>query len=574
MKKSPCLKIRDALDSRGREIFDRAIDLVSIRSISHTQGEGEIAQFIYHEISQWPYFKENPDYLKFVPIESSSDERQNVIAIVKGRKTTSTRTVLYLGHFDTVDIGEYGNLADVACDPARLHEKLAERHLSGDAGKELASGEWVFGRGIADMKTGVAILIQLLKTFSQKVDQLSGNIVMIIVGDEEADSLGMISAAKPLADLAEKEKLDFSGAINTDVVSQQHANEPDQRYMYLGSMGKIVPAVYIVGKAAHVGESLQGFDVNWLLSQLTCRINANMEFADHSGHLVSHPPMSLKQADLKSEYNGQLPYEGFAYYNFLTYQRGPREIICVLQQEVEASFKWCLNRLEHETYRYLEATGKEPVAIDIHPRVYTYDQIFEIACRIQGKNQVEACLKRIVDEHPKKPLIELRELSLALVRAVWKMGQQTGPAAVIFIMPPYYPPNNPFGGDDKFSRFNETVFQAAEGFQDQSPYPVSIEFYFPYLSDASFCAYQEDDQNRQILEANMPSWSRGWYIDIDNVRKLNIPVLDMGCHGKDFHRFLERVHVPYSMGVLPSLIEQMTEALLAEPPIPAGSNKK
>lgn len=289
-----------------------------------------------------------------------------------------------------------------------------------------------------------------------------------------------------------------------------------------------------------------------------------MDLADRSHGLVSFPPMSLKQADLKEEYSGQLPYEGYAYYNFLTYQRDPGETIDIIRREVTASFDWCLKRLADEHNSYASATGKAQADLELKPAVYTYDDIYQAACQAQGKNEVDRTLAETTREFPRNPVVELRELSLALVRSLWKMSQLTGPAAVIFIMPPYYPPSNPDTDDDKFRQFNRIVTRTADHFQADSPFPITIDPFFPYLSDASFCAYQEGEENRGILENNMPCWSRGWEIDIDSLKELNIPVLDMGCHGKDFHRFLERVHVPYSMGVLPSLVERMTRAILEE----------
>jgi arginine utilization protein RocB len=50
-------------------------------------------------------------------------------------------------------------------------------------------------------------------------------------------------------------------------------------------------------------------------------------------------------------------------------------------------------------------------------------------------------------------------------------------------------------------------------------------------------------------------------VPLDQIRKLNIPVLDMGVYGKRAHTWMERVYKPYSYGVLPKLIRSMTEQI-------------
>lgn len=559
-KKAP-LHHSDSLDPRGQEIFNRTIRLVSLPSETGTPGEAAIAEAIRDEIATWPYFRAHPEFLRMHPVENDPTGRQSIVALVKGEAAPAAETVVYLGHFDTVGIGEYGELTHLACDPAGLAAELARRELPAEVRRDLESGEWLFGRGAADMKAGVALLIQLLKEAAEGASGFSGNILLALVADEEADSRGMLSLARPLTEWMARENLTPVGAVNTDVVCPLAAGEEDRRFMYLGAMGKIVPAVYAVGKEAHVGEGLQGFDVNLLLSELTCRIDLNMDLSDRFAGMVTCPPLSLKQADLKERYNGQLPFEGVVYYNFLNYRRGPAEILSLMKRETEASFRACLQKLAASRRRYLDEAGGEAIPLELTPRVMTYDELLAAGVERAGRAVVEKELEAVTTAFGNE--LELRALSLARVRALWRLSGLTGPAAVLFIMPPYYPPSNPDGGDEKFERFNRFVRRTAASFGEGTRYGIEVRPFFPYLSDASFCSYREGEGDRLALESNMPCWGNGWRIDIDSVRKLNLPVFDMGVHGKDPHKVHERLHVPYAMGVLPGLIERMTRELLA-----------
>ena len=104
------------------------------------------------------------------------DGRPAIWALLRGR---SPRTVVMLGHYDTVDVAEYAALGDsgVACDPEELLARF--RAWMRDAGSELPArvradleeeerhpGTWLFGRGALDMKSGLAAGIAALEALA------------------------------------------------------------------------------------------------------------------------------------------------------------------------------------------------------------------------------------------------------------------------------------------------------------------------------------------------------------------------------------------------------------------------
>lgn len=559
------LEMRKKLEKRGRKIFDLTLKLMEIKSVSNTIGVAEIGDYIYDYLKQIPYYQDKPGYLKKFPLaDNDSLNRNNIVALIKGEKTESKRTLMYLSHMDTVDTGEYGDLEEFCCEPEKLMEKLSTRDLDDEVRSELESGEWLFGRGTADMKSGIALEMQLIKEFSEKANQFSGNILMVITVNEEADSLGMLNAAGPITKMAEKEELDFIGGINTDFVSQLAENDYDNRYMFMGSLGKVLVAVYVVGKGSHMGQVFQGFDVNLLLSKLTEKIDNNVELADNFNGMVTNPPISLKQTDLKNEYNGQLPFQGFAYYNFLNYQRGAEEIVYLMKEILEESFGESVEQINDQYRKYCDLTDEDYNPAELEPRVFTYRELYDL---VNDKYNVETLKKKLEATHrdAKEETMDLRIHSLKIVQKLWNLSELGGPAAILFLVPPYYPSHNPVIGDEKMKEFNKSIEAIIEEEDKEiERYNLVKKDFFPYLSDACFTVYQEGENDRKSLERNMPYWERGWNIDIDAVKKLNIPVIDMGVHGKDAHKFLERVHVPYAINTLPGLIERATLKLLED----------
>nr|HRC54197.1 peptidase M20 [Bacillota bacterium] len=142
-------------------IYGLMLDLVRIPSISPSYGETRLAQLIYDKLAQIPYFTEHADDLYFIPIPDDPFDRKNVFAIVRAYPETN-RTIILTGHMDVVDTKEARALEHIAFDPEEYTRRITELDLPEEAEKDLESGKYLFGRGVMDMKTGLAIQMSLL----------------------------------------------------------------------------------------------------------------------------------------------------------------------------------------------------------------------------------------------------------------------------------------------------------------------------------------------------------------------------------------------------------------------------
>ncbi|HCW72630.1 MAG TPA: peptidase M20, partial [Clostridiaceae bacterium] len=115
------------------------------------------------------------------------------MAMMKGRKDGNDKAVVLIGHIDTVGTSDYGALEEYATEPLTLMRKLSELNLPANVREDLSSGNYLFGRGALDMKSGVSVIINLLETASKDPDSFSGNLVAAFVTDEEGNSKGMLS---------------------------------------------------------------------------------------------------------------------------------------------------------------------------------------------------------------------------------------------------------------------------------------------------------------------------------------------------------------------------------------------
>lgn len=349
--------------------------LVHMESIVNTTGEKTIAQSLFTLISSFPYFSANPSQ---VTIEQTMDDdfkRYNVLAFVKGTKGNSNRTVILIGHMDTVGIDDFNQFKDLACNPEELMTVLKNENLPTAAKKHVNSGDWLFGRGVLDMKSGVASNLYLLKYYSEHPEQLNGNLIFLSECDEEDSSHGILSSLKTLNRWKKEFGFHYAAAINADFVAARYEGD-NHRYIYKGTVGKLLPSFFITGAETHVGSCFEGLDPNLIAAELTKQINYNPELCNEAFGETTVPPVSLKQTDLKPSYTVQTALSAYVYYNFFIHSWSPKDVLIKLKEQA-IIFKWhtlCTSTMETKSF-YLRGNG-----VNINPRewrkiCYTYEGV-------------------------------------------------------------------------------------------------------------------------------------------------------------------------------------------------------
>ncbi|MCG0275428.1 MAG: M20/M25/M40 family metallo-hydrolase [Thermosediminibacteraceae bacterium] len=539
-------------------ILKLAVELTRIKSIVGTKGEIEIAQMIYDFFKTLGYFVNHPDYLMLSDLKGDKLNRKNVIALLKGEKGSSRKTVILLGHIDTVGVDDYGSIKEYATCPERLKSALKMKELDEDTVKDMESGEWLFGRGIFDMKTGVAINMALVKALSEKIDELEGNVVFLAVPDEEGNSRGMLSAVEDLVRLAEIHGLEYVAAVDTDYMAPRFPGD-DKKYIYVGTVGKILPCFYIYGKETHVGQAFEGLDANLLASEILREVDLAFDLSDVVENEASMPPISLSQRDLKSEYSVQTVNEAYLYFNYSTHCSKPDEVLAKLKAKAEKAFENVLKKLNDNYSRYCQAAGipyREP---PWKVQVLTFKELYD-AVKAEMGEKIDEHLKEFKKKLLKEKLDD-RIYSLQVVRELVRLWSNKNPAVILFFAPPYYPHIYVRGENEKEKKLLSAVNSAVAEVSARFPYKFEVRKFYPYISDLSFCSIPEE-KAIEILVSNMPGWGEIYSLPFEFIRKLDVPVVNIGPYGKDAHKFTERVNIPYSFEVVPEIVEKTVRLLL------------
>ena len=511
-------------------------------------------------------------------------------------------TVILLGHLDVAGVQDYG--ADVdPFDPQALHAALLEQYAKNpdtedecllDAG----SGQWMFGRGSFDMKSGVAAQIAVMGALAKSRETLPGNVLMVVTPDEEVESAGTMHAVERLLELRAAHRLDYAGVINSDYTAPREPGD-DHRYIYRGTIGKMLCCFYIRGCETHVGEAFRGLDANLIASNLIHETNLNAALCDEADGEITVPPLTQKQRDFKARYDAQTPISALIHCSCLVHSWTPQDVLVKMVALAQRALSRANHRRIVQWSAYAARQNSTMPLEDLGGRVWTYQQLYEAAAKKLGHaelareletralgyiHQARRLLARLSPEEQDFLIdngqlvgIDSRERSLAIVKTLVEIAGREGafdprkPAILVYFAPPYFPPIR----GDSGSRLNRAI--AAE--VDSGRYgEIQFRGFYPYVSDISYM--KVDDAVYDSLPAfkkNFPLWrdrdddvaehvqDEYFSVPFDRIRELNCDVANIGPWGKEAHGKGERVYMPYTFETVPELIHRVILRVLGVP---------
>lgn len=540
------------------EIIELTKKLVAISSINSTDGEKDAALFIESYLKDIPYFKEHPELIFTQDLHDDEFNRKNVFVLIKGEKGTSKNTIIIHGHMDTVGVDDYGKLKEYAFNPDELITQLEniKSELSEEVKEDLESGEYLFGRGTLDMKGGVATFMVVMKYLSKRVKEIDGNILFSSNPVEENLHTGIMEALEVFEDLKKKESLNYLFTINSDCVSPLYPTDKT-RYIYTGSIGKVLPCFYVIGKEAHVGQCFEGFDASMVASELVRMINLNPEFCDGEDGEYTAPPSVLKLKDLKPSYNVQTSFSSFVYFNFMVTHRSTTEILNMLKDTAGKAMNNVINIINERYKSYCELSSIQYTKRKYDTKVLEYKEVYGLAKDVYDGNideNIEELTLNLI-----KQGVDKREISLELTKHLCEIAGIRTPTIVVFFATPYCPHNTINEEVQSEKLVLEDLKEVLKKYENETDEKFKILKFFACLTDSSYVKIDDDDKSIESLVSNFPKMEKLYNVPINTIKKLNIPSINIGCFGKDPHKWTERVHMPYSFGVLPKVVVEMIE---------------
>ncbi|WCK55192.1 M20/M25/M40 family metallo-hydrolase [Aneurinibacillus sp. Ricciae_BoGa-3] len=518
--------------------------LVAIPSITGSEAEIAIADFIQEELRAFSYFQENRDHLK---LHSTGDGRNILTALVKKHDNVKN-TVILVSHFDVVDIQDYGRWSSLAFDTDKLTEAFYMRKADVplDVQQDIDQGNWLFGRGTMDMKCGIVSHMSIIEQAT--LGAFDGNVLMLAVCDEEANSVGMREAVPVLLDMAEKHQLDYKVCLNSEPMFARYPGDAG-KYIYTGSIGKVLPGFLCYGKETHVGEPLSGLNASYMASQITSELELNTAFCEVVDREVMPPPTNLLLRDLKEEYSVQIPHRAVALFNLFLFEKSMDEIVDQLRCLMKTAAACIEQHYAKQAGRFAQLAGCTPETI--HVNVLTFDELMAYAVKTYGQEEMADIQAAAMANREE---CDDREATIRLVDKMAILCKELAPMIVMFFAPPYYPPVSS-RMDAYIQSVVDEMIRYAKKKHDVVLYKQN---YFAGISDLSYTGLSQPISSLHTLISNMPLWGKGYTLPLEELRELNLPVLNIGPVGRDAHKWTERLDVDYAFE---TLVDMLTAAI-------------
>lgn len=526
---------------------DWAIWLTRFASVTGSPGERELPRAWADRLWALPLYRDCEIFL--IPASDDALGRNSLAVLARGN---GDRTLLLTGHFDTVPVDDYGDLKDLATDPEPLREALLQRlqRPSGPAEElardDLASGRFLPGRGLLDMKAGLAAGLAALEEFLISPDR-SGNLLFVAVPDEEVGSQGARALAAAMPRLLRERGLTLVGGINLDCIGDR-GDGTLGRSVALGSVGKLLPTILAIGLTTHASHPLQGVNAAALAGAIASRLEWAPELADATAGAPGIPPTLLSLKDGKRHYDVTTPETCFAYWNVLTMAPPFAEVFSRFERVVTAAVADFADGLAR---RQSIVTGDKapPVRIPVIPA----SVIVAEARRTPGNGEH---LDRIADTLAQDGA-SLPDQNMTLTLEAWKLCERNGPAVIVGQGSLPYP-HVELGDTPDAASLREAVETARTRTRMRTGVEIGLCRHFPGISDMSFLG-DASTADLETIAANTPAWASGvrWSGDV-----IGVPIINIGPWGRDYHTPLERVETGYAFGLLPRFIHEVISARL------------
>jgi len=528
-------------------------------SVTGSAGETAFASHLEALLRTWPTFETRPLDIWRAPARQGH-EAQNLYALVPGR---SAVTLLLSGHYDTVGTDDYLEWQALACDPQALSARAAaslglQPDLSASEAQtltDLASGEFLMGRGLLDMKGGLAAGLAVLKRYATlPLEQRPGHLLFVATPDEEGRSSGARAVAHDLPELALARGLHITAGINLDATADTDDGS-EGRAAYLGTVGKVLISALVVGQAAHAAYPFDGLSAALMAAALVHRIEVAPELADQAHGETTAPPVCLELRDNKPSYDVTSPGQIWCAFNVLTHGRAPGAVLEQFVSLVTEAVDGALAAFA--AHAAAARSPSAPTLSKMCAEVITLGELRERAVSRVGT--VAVARLQDVPAGP-NPLETSREVTAAL----FALAGLSGPAVVVGFGALHYPATHL-----EDHPHDQALFQAvsthATAMARETGQSLKVRHFFPGISDMSFLGQRADPAGAQVLSRHTPHAA---HVEPAPHNAVRFPVVNIGPWGRDYHQRLERIQMPYSFGVVPEFLWRICHTVLgsATPP--------
>ncbi|MCG8482482.1 MAG: hypothetical protein MJA31_04165, partial [Clostridia bacterium] len=241
-----------------------------------------------------------------------------------------------------------------------------------------------------------------------------------------------------------------------------------------------------------------------------------------------------------------------------TVNKTPKEIMHLLKEIAHTAFNNVLEQFKASSREYEKLTGIR-YECPWTSRVFTYQELYDYNKKVIGKEFVMH-MTNYMNENQNR-FKDKRLLTIDIIKEVVRVCPDKEPKTVIAYGPPYYPHRRNNGATEKDRNMLEALDRVNQYSMDKYNKEWKIKKYYG-ISDLCFTGIDEYEEVINSLKPNMPILENGYSIPFEDIKKLSLPVVNIGPVSKDPHKFTERIHIKSSFEMIPDIFKYAVLELL------------
>lgn len=520
----------DALAGLARSL---ALALTERPSVTGTPDEASFGPWLLGYLSAQPHW-EGSEAWSFPVAEGDG---RHVVCLLLRRG--GPRTVILTGHYDTVTTEDYGDLRPLATSPETLLPALAARVAGATEGAEalaredLASGTFIPGRGLLDMKGGLAAGLAAMAAFAEEPGA-TGSLLFVAVPDEESSSAGARAAAAALGSIAEARGLDIAAAVNLDSAADDD-DGAEGRVVTFGTVGKVLPVLHVAGVASHSGYPLRGLNAAALAAAVAARLEWAPELRGDDGT----PATLLSLRDGKTGYDVTVPASAQATLSILFGRADPAGVLPAVARLAEEAARDALRAWRARADLPPEAPALQDIPVHLWGDLLTPE----------ARPEMDALAARL-----KAGGMDLPTAAPLLLEALWRR-EGRGPGIVLGLGSTPY-----LAATLRSGPLRAACEAVAAQTAPRLGTSLTVVERFAGISDVSFWG-QADASAFGRLARHTPGWDS--FVGLHEGSLAQVPTVNLGPWGRDYHTPLERIEADYAFRLLPRLLLDLCRRVLA-----------
>ncbi|MCX8013967.1 MAG: hypothetical protein N3A02_06720, partial [Rectinema sp.] len=382
-------------------------------------------------------------------------------------------------------------------------------------------------------------------------------LLFLAVPDEEGSSIGMKAARRMLHGFAASHHLSFRAVINLDA-GIDFGDGADGMSVFTGSVSKLLPFVLFVGKPSHAGAPFEGINPLIAASILVKEIEANNECIRTRSPIPGEepaPPTVLYFRELRTRYDVTTPSDVFCAVNIISFEKSPEKLLERFKELVQQSIVNALSLARERASAYARRRNEHVLINFSAGKVIEVQEVIARAEHISPG--ILSCLQKSAENrYPDDQVLQ----TAMIIHELAALAPPEGLSAIVGVAPPFYAKAEL--DETKNSDFLICLKNEVDHFKRDFNESIRIRPFFPGISDMSFLSPAVSKESLAFIkEASVvPQHDLEEYLE----EGLNVPVINVGPWGREYHQAGERVNRRYAFIILPEFLHRLCCSLLKD----------